>query len=316
MDRIAETVCCICQSFLDGPKNVENAQVLEYKSDRRTIHSRASFFPCCSRQVCGECQEINPRFRFYCPFCQVYKDLSLQETTGLGSDLKQIPGDIYHIQTLPQGLRLPPTYSADVEPGHRRSTSRQDRRTVGTETTDVPPAYDYINRNAEIQQFVTRNAPTIKHPQDAVHFLNQEDTAISLAIAYSIPVKVLLEYNKLNDARLLHARHSIIIPGRYNTSGATLSASPTQDPEELKRKARQRRFMMRTKCADYDLAVLYLEFARQKMLNHESGSTANNEQDLWLETAVKQYNEDEAWEHRVRRKNGSAQRSGKKGHGA
>jgi hypothetical protein len=51
----------------------------------------------------------------------------------------------------------------------------------------------------------------------------------------------------------------VLIPGTHYRGGVSLSPRPVDGEEEERRKASIRRWMVGTKCADYDVALLYLE---------------------------------------------------------
>jgi hypothetical protein len=157
--------------------------------------------------------------------------------------------------TLPAtGLRLPPSYA---------TTSR-----IGA-MEDEPPSYSSLSRVAE-------HAPQPPQTEDVVHFLNSEDTVSSISLAYRVSIPVLRQHNRLNENNLLAARKWILVP-RSHYQGPPLSTPP--DPEEEERKNKLRRWMMGTKCVDYNVATLYLK-----------GSDYN------LELAVEAFKADEQWE--------------------
>ena len=157
--------------------------------------------------------------------------------------------------TLPAtGLRLPPSYT---------STSRVRL------SDDEPPSYSSLVRMAE-------NAPQPPETEDVIHFLNSEDNVSSISVAYRVPIPVLRQHNRLNENNLLAARKWILIP-RSHYQGPPLSTPP--DPEEEERKNKLRRWMVASKCADYNVATLYLK-----------GSDYN------LEMAVEAFKADEQWE--------------------
>ena len=151
------------------------------------------------------------------------------------------------------GLRLPPSYA---------STST----TLGD---DLPPSYASISA-------LLANSSGPPETEDVVHFLSTEDTMPSLSLAYGVPLPILRIHNKVHDDQLLPARKWVLIPkSHYN--GPPLSTPP--DPEEEERKNKLRRWMVATKCADYNVATLYLK-----------GSDYN------LEVAVEAFKADERWE--------------------
>lgn len=194
---------------------------------------------CCGRTICGTCQYQNPRFKAYCPFCQ------------FSSEPSALPAE---------GLKLPPSYREDERPGR----------------TDPPPAYDSLaaqssNGNG---QHATVRPP--ENTEDTIHFLSPDDSVQSLSLAYRLPQDILRKYNALFSDSLLTARKFILIPRAYY-NGPPLSCPP--DPEEEERKNRVRRWMMATKCAEYNMAQLYL-----KASSYE------------LDAAIEAFKADEQWE--------------------
>lgn len=151
------------------------------------------------------------------------------------------------------GLRLPPSYA---------STSAIFDR-------DLPPSYASVSAQSA-------NGSNPPETEDVVHFLNAEDTMHSLSLVYGVPVPVLRAHNKVHSNQLLAARKWILIP-KSHYSGPPLSSPP--DPEEEERKNKLRRWMVATKCADYNVATLYLK-----------GSDYN------LEVAIEAFKADERWE--------------------
>jgi hypothetical protein len=154
------------------------------------------------------------------------------------------------------GLRLPPSYA---------SASRD----VNGDSN--PPPYSSLNLNPH-----TVSSPP-PQTEDVLHFLHPtDDTLQSISLAYGIPLPILRAHNNLYSDSLLAARKWILIP-KSHYSGPSLSTPP--DPEEEERKNKLRRWMVATKCADYDVAKLYLK------------GTGYN-----LEAAVEAFWADEAWE--------------------
>ena len=151
------------------------------------------------------------------------------------------------------GLRLPPSYaSTSVAFGE-----------------DLPPSYASVSA-------LSTNGSSPPETEDVVHFLNAEDTMPSLSLAYKVPLPVLRAHNNVYSDQLLAARKWVLIPKSHYT-GPPLSSPP--DPEEEERKNKLRRWMVATKCADYNVATLYL-----------MGSNYN------LGMAVEAFKADERWE--------------------
>lgn len=189
----------------------------------------------------------NVRFATYCPYCQLSSSPS---------------------NPLPQGLREPPSYDF--------ATSRDPP------ATDAPPPYT-TPPNA-----TSPAAPTLSEksgaapppPPDTLHFLHPTDDSVaSLSLRYRVPAAVLRRYNNLTSDHLLSARRTILVPGSHYPSGVSLSPRPVEGEEEEARKAKIRRWMVGCKCADYEIAELYLE---------QSGYD--------LKHAVERYLADEEWE--------------------
>jgi len=110
--------------------------------------------------------------------------------------------------------------------------------------------------------------------EDVVHFVRPTDTMAGLSLRYGVPLAVLRSHNRLFADSLLSARRTVAIPaGHY----AGASASPAA-AEGSGRKARVKRFQLRTKCVDARMAEAYL------------ASAAGG-----FEGAVTQYLEDEEW---------------------
>ena len=112
--------------------------------------------------------------------------------------------------------------------------------------------------------------------EDTVHFVGLDDSLQALSLAYGVAVPILRKHNHLYSDQLLQARKWILIP-RSHYTGPPLSTPP--DPEEEERKTKLRRWMVATKCAEYNVAQLYLK-----------GSDYN------LEIAVEAFKADEEWE--------------------
>ncbi|EXJ94899.1 hypothetical protein A1O1_00017 [Capronia coronata CBS 617.96] len=195
---------------------------------------------CCSRQICATCQYNNPRFQSYCPFCQI------------SSGPSALPKD---------GLRLPPSYTkTSTSPKHGRAES-------------PPPSYDDAMTPRRVPD---QSIAPPENTDDTVHFVGAEDSLQSLSLAYNVPVLVLRRHNGLYSDQLLAARRWILIPKSHYT-GPPLSTPP--DPEEEERKTKVRRWMVATKCPDYNVASLYLK-----------GTDYN------LDLAVDAFRADEEWE--------------------
>lgn len=94
---------------------------------------------------------------------------------------------------------------------------------------------------------------------------------------------------------LLYARRTLSIPGSHYKGGVSLSPEPVESEEEIERKAKLRRFMVGTKCHDYEVAGLYLKNA--------GGD---------VDKALRAWKEDEKWERENPLERSREGRKGKK----
>ena len=152
------------------------------------------------------------------------------------------------------GLRLPPSYASSNTNGF---------------PYDSPPSYASLT-------FSPTGSQPPKDTEDVVHYVQEDDTILSLSLAYRVPIQILRKYNGVYHDHLLAARKWLLIPKAYY-SGAALSDPP--DPEEEERKNKIRRWMVATKCPQYEVATLYLKGT-----------------DYHLEAAVTAFKADEQWE--------------------
>ncbi|KAK3504642.1 hypothetical protein B0T13DRAFT_443765 [Neurospora crassa] len=285
--------CCTCAKLLHlVPRFVQETEK-PLPDDRR--------LSCCGRVICGNCIYNNPRFSSYCPYCQTPSSSSSSsssssyltpinprgpkyrppshhyraENTQAANDDNDTPpppppypGPISYNNHLPPPSSSPPPYSSTISPTATASTQQEPKPPQDNPNTTIP---------------------------DTIHHLTPHDTLPSLSLRYSIPLPVLLAHNRLplfslstssspfhsSSSALLFARgrRTISIPGEYNSSGVSLSPYPVESDEEVERKKKIRKWMMKTKVADYDVAVLYLE-----------GNDWN------VESAVKALEDDEMWE--------------------
>jgi LysM repeat protein len=151
---------------------------------------------------------------------------------------------------------LPPAYSTASKNG-------------GKPGDDLPPAYSSVPAPSTIGS---------KPPEtdDVVHYLDPDDSISSLSLSYQVPVPVLRAHNGVYSDKLLAARKWVLIP-RSHYQGLPLSTPP--DAEEEERKNKLRRWMVATKCPDYDVATLYLKGNEYR-----------------LEIAIEAFKDDEQWE--------------------
>jgi LysM repeat protein len=171
--------------------------------------------------------------------------------------------------SLPQGLRDPPSYTA--------SSSKDPSRPPNPPSySDELPSYSSLNTNQQQPQ----EKPASQPAEDVLHFLNHStDTLPSLSLRYNVPLSALRKANNLTSDHLLLARRTLLIPGEYYKVGVSLSPRPIEGEEEEHRKSIIRKWMVRCKVAEYDVALLYLEQAGYD-----------------LEMAVGVYEDDERWE--------------------
>ncbi|KAJ9132666.1 Thiamine biosynthetic bifunctional enzyme [Coniochaeta hoffmannii] len=221
--------CCTCARLLSA------VPLYSEKSEKLVPQDR--LLGCCRRTICGDCLLKNPRFESYCPYCQITSTPSL----------------------LPQGLKEPPSY-----------TSLPNQ----LPTTDAPPpAYTSLAPPSYPDSSHSQPPTEKPAPQDSrepiLHFLNHStDTLPSLSLSYSVPIAQIRSLNRLTSDHLLAARKTILIPQPSVSSPGSSSAAPpavslspvpVEGEEEEIRKNKIRRWMVATKVADYDVAVLYLE---------------------------------------------------------
>lgn len=234
--------CCTCALPLSDTK-------VPYSTETEKPLTFTRILECCNRTICASCQYDNPRFETYCPFCQISSE----------------PGS-----ALPQtGLRLPPAYDA-------RQTGAPSEQHPGS--TDSPPPYSAVASASGGSNSTAQSSPPDVHLEqdDTVHHLNSDDTLTSLSLLYRVPLPVLRTHNALYSDHLISGRKFILIP-RSHYNGPSLSQPP--DPVEEEKKIKVRRWMVATKCSDYDVAGLYLKGA-----------------DWNLEIAVESYRSDDKWE--------------------
>lgn len=79
------------------------------------------------------------------------------------------------------------------------------------------------------------------------HYVRKEDTVTGLALAYGVDAKLIRKANSIYADHLLQAKAWVVIPG----ATVSLSTEPAADEEQ---KVRLKKFMVQTRCADYDMA--------------------------------------------------------------
>ncbi|KAL1302707.1 hypothetical protein AAFC00_003067 [Neodothiora populina] len=260
--------CCICSSLLD---------TYDSKTEKPIIAAR--YLPCCTRAICQRCIASNPRYKAYCPYCQISTEPS----------------------PLPQGLRDPPPYDSNSVRDGNAIDSVDEKRHISDNDHDddaEPPSYSTITNpsTAPLEKPSSSSTP----PQDVLHFLTPQDTLLSLSLAYKVPLDALRRSNNIFADHLLQGRRTLLIPAEYYKGGVSLSPRPVEGEEEELRRSKVRRWMVRCKVSEYDVALLYLEQA-----------------DYDLEAAVEAYKEDERWEkeHPLDHVGGSGKKNNKKSAG-
>jgi hypothetical protein len=184
---------------------------IDTKTEKPIIAAR--HLSCCSRPVCQRCITKNPRYNSYCPYCQISTDPQ---------------------STLPHGLRDPPPYNDNQD--SPLPLSEKDH--------DAPPAYSTHESSQPPSEKTHENAP------DVLHFLTPADTALSLSLAYGVPLHALRKANNVFADHLLQGRRTVIIPGEYYKKGVSLSPRPIEGEEEELRKSKLRRFMVTCKVSE------------------------------------------------------------------
>lgn len=96
--------------------------------------------------------------------------------------------------------------------------------------------------------------------KDVLHFVRPKDTITSLSLLYRVPPAIIRSCNRLFSDHLLLARQAIIIPGTHYC-GPSLSATPVGGEAEETRKSKLKRFQIRTKCVNFEMAEFYLDDA-------------------------------------------------------
>ncbi|ORY63422.1 uncharacterized protein BCR38DRAFT_345664 [Pseudomassariella vexata] len=234
--------CCTCATLLIQVPRYSECSEKPVPADRQ--------LECCPRVICGNCLHKNERFNTYCPYCQI----------------SQAP------TSLPQGLKEPPSYTSIATTSSSSSYSL------------APPPYSATadQPRKPVDPLDEKSVPLDDEPpaEDTLHFLNHtHDTISSLSLRYGVPASALRRANNITSDHLLLGRRTVIIPAEYYKVGVSLSPRPVDGEEEELRKSKIRRFMVRCKVSEYDVAVLYLE---------QSGYD--------LDEAIEAYVADEEWE--------------------
>ncbi|OAG01509.1 uncharacterized protein CC84DRAFT_1153369 [Paraphaeosphaeria sporulosa] len=230
--------CCTCAALLSSiPPTYDE------KTEKPTQYERR--LECCGRAICARCMTDNPRFKTYCPFCQV----------------SIVPSP------LPQGLRDPPAYSPP-------DGSVDELPPYSTQNTLQPQPPTEKSKDA-----LADSAP------DVLHFVDpNNDTISSLSLRYGVPADALRRTNNMFADHLLAARRTVLISGEYYKGGVSLSPRPLEGEEEEIRKGKVRKFMVGCKVADvapqnrYDVALIYLQ---QADYNLDDAITAFKADERW-----------------------------------
>lgn len=172
---------------------------------------------CCGRSICSRCLNQNKRYETYCPYCQITTEPSL----------------------LPQGLKDPPAYS-----------SLDDRI--------PPPPGKASDENEELPAYSAHQpvqTPSEKRREDesapdVLHFVTPNDSMLSLALAYGVPINALRKANSVFADHLIQGRRTVLIPGEFYKGGVSLSPRPLEGQEEELKKSKVRRWMMACKVAE------------------------------------------------------------------
>ena len=258
---MASEACCTCATLL-----ISTSPPYDEKTEKPLAQDRQ--LDCCGRTICALCISRNPRFQTYCPFCQI----STAPTA--------LPA---------AGLREPPAYSS------RPASPTKPLLESLNSQVEAPPSYVSLPPRQDTSARPNHASPTKKAP-DVLHHLRTGDTITSLSLLYHVPTQILRTHNNIFTDSLLAARKTCSIPGTHY-QGPSLSSTPVLSEEEEEKQMKIRRWMMATKCAEYEVATLYL------------GQCKWN-----LDGAVEGFKADEKWERENPMK-GKGKMKGSKGTG-
>ncbi|KAK1751666.1 hypothetical protein QBC47DRAFT_390691 [Echria macrotheca] len=306
-----DLACCTCATLLSAVPAVLPCSP-EASTEKPLLAPSNRRLECCARVICGHCQDKNPRFRSYCPYCQLPSSSSrpppvLESRGRRSSPRDQLPSYYAAVTANPASASpSPPPYTPFAAPPPPAAAAPDPRPTDPTSTSPSPspslspspgkpealtppahPAPRHISspipsdpEKAAAAAAAATLAPDEEGVQDTLHFLDHaDDTVTSLSLRYGVPAVALRRANNLASDHLLAARRTILIPATHYPHGVSLSPRPVEGEEEEARKAKIRRWMVACKVADYEVAVLYLEQA-----------------DYDFQDAVDAYLADEAWE--------------------
>ncbi|KAK4227733.1 hypothetical protein QBC38DRAFT_455033 [Podospora fimiseda] len=212
------TACCTCAILLANINSSSGPRISS--TSEKPVSDRT--LECCSRIICADCIDKNPRFLTYCPYCQPSGRAS--STSSASSSRVTSP---------------PPYPSSPYTPPTSSLTPQNKTPSLTTQTENLLSPLD------------EKSLPS-KEP--IAHYLLSTDSIPSLSLLYNIPAQTLRKYNNLATDTLLFARQTIYIPPGHISK----SPRPPESDAELLRKSKIRKWMMTTKESDYDVAVMYL----------------------------------------------------------
>ncbi|KAL7268335.1 hypothetical protein RUND412_009045 [Rhizina undulata] len=140
---------------------------------------------------------------------------------------------------------LPPSYES-IDPCPSTTAAPTNS------SNSLPPSY--TNSSSSCSSTFSNSTPGV------LHYLHPTDTLTSLSLTYHVPKEVLKATNRLFNDHLLLARRTILIPSSHYRGGS-LSSAPVEGEKEASRKAGIKRFQVRTKCTEYEIARFYFERA-------------------------------------------------------
>ncbi|BFZ55303.1 hypothetical protein PYCC9005_002343 [Savitreella phatthalungensis] len=168
---------------------------------------------------------------------------------------------------------------------------------VGDADEMLPPAYDAAVRDAP--PYSVHHQHDAKHEGREIseketihavqHYVRPDDSVRSLALAYNVDVQSIRQANNIFSDHLLGARPWVMIPGAHRS----LSAAPPADEQE---KVRLKKFMVQTRCTDYDMARCECNSLCFEYLT-DLDAAYMMECDYVLADAIARFNADTAWQN-------------------
>ncbi|PWW79806.1 hypothetical protein C7212DRAFT_355566 [Tuber magnatum] len=231
-----------------------------------------------------------PTYQIHCSTCTHSVDHQKPDSQHLNCCGRIVCGDC--ISKNPRfGIYCPFCQSSCSE----RGGGREGEAEMETPFRPLPPPYAPATPSPPPPSYSTRNG--------VIHYIRATDTLPTIALQYNLPVSLLRSHNRIFSDHLLHGRRTVDIPSPPYI-GPSLSPAP-EDLEGEGRKAAAKRFQLKTKCLDADVADVYLREAE------------------WdEELAVKNWEMDDKWvrdnpmlERSVGKGKGKEVVSGKKGGG-